>query len=988
MKFNYLFFGLLLLLFTSQAFAISDTNLVAYYKFDETTGTITDYVGGDNNCTMNGSMGYNATGKINKAITSLEAYPIANYANCGTGTLNFTGKHSINTWVYPTAYGANQSKVIFSKDGGNPQYTLDMGYWGATIGQPKISYYMNSSLITIASPETITANQWVMITATWDGTTDTNKIKLYVNGVLKAQGTATATSLTTSGTRAGFGANEVQSGFTGRIDETGIWTRELTPTEITDLYNAGAGVTYPFVTEYINVDFNYVVRKDLNKIILKDTSTVSGVTKTAWTWTNNGSTISTAQDYNLTATELTDYNICLHVDTNVSDVNGDKCYSFNTGDWTPPVTTFSSFQVPNTTDQNITLTCTDNNTGCKTINYKIDNNVWIKTYFDTNTKFTDGNYYFTSSDGVWLVVRTDYPTKLVGYRQVTNTTMKIRSMNGGSIAGRAGLKYYYTDGTNEIKYADTFDTTSPPTIIKSITDSNILKDVNKIEWVLYRDIAGSPQYNTGASDLNYYLIQKGNSLSPYSFLYSGAGSHSIQYFSTDNSDNNETTKTSTFTTYGNARFNFIDENTYAPVTTTYTITPSINGITTGSATSLDLNLQGITNQLYGFQFSTTSYGTRFYYVDLNEFSGFDYNQLMLKDANAANNITLKIYNATGTTIQAGTPVTITKNNYLVGRYLTNTDGEITPFLNDLDTNYLFNVEGLYTTSQRPVLIYRPKYDSNFADIAGNWQITLTGPNSTNRYTITTNSQVVAILPNTETLYSAKICMLSGSVCSASYFSRTYLLGFKGLVGETSIQPYLNLIADSTLRTLKVLDYATNQPFPLAKIMITSKTDLGVTYIVESLYTDSTGTAGIYLANGQTYTLTANDLTSYTIVPNDATLTYYIYFNFLVLPTETVTGLDVNTSIDFNGAEFFVMRNALFGCSGTSDCFPSALIAIVLTMIILVVATAVTVGNFIGVKGLSLIAFLCFVIFFGIGWLPIYIFAFLGSITLLLLVVVQ
>jgi hypothetical protein len=175
---------------------------------------------------------------------------------------------------------------------------------------------------------------------------------------------------------------------------------------------------------------------------------------------------------------------------------------------------------------------------------------------------------------------------------------------------------------------------------------------------------------------------------------------------------------------------------------------------------------------------------------------------------------------------------------------------------------------------------------------------------------------------------------------------------------------------------------------LAKIVITSKTDLGLTYVVESLYTDSTGTAGVYLTNGLTYTLTANDLTSYTIIPNAETLTYYIYFNFLVLPTETIPGLDVNTYNDFNGAEFFVMRNTLFGCSGTSDCFPSALIAIVLTMIILVVATAVTVGNFIGVKGLSLIAFICFTIFFGIGWLPVYIFAFLGSITLLLLVVVQ
>ena len=32
----------------------------------------------------------------------------------------------------------------------------------------------------------------------------------------------------------------------GSIDEAGIWSRALSGTEITELYNAGAGITYPF----------------------------------------------------------------------------------------------------------------------------------------------------------------------------------------------------------------------------------------------------------------------------------------------------------------------------------------------------------------------------------------------------------------------------------------------------------------------------------------------------------------------------------------------------------------------------------------------------------------------------------------------------------------------------------------------------------------------------------------------------------------------
>ena len=40
MNVKLLFLGLLLLLFTSQAHALTDLNLEDYYNFDETTGTL------------------------------------------------------------------------------------------------------------------------------------------------------------------------------------------------------------------------------------------------------------------------------------------------------------------------------------------------------------------------------------------------------------------------------------------------------------------------------------------------------------------------------------------------------------------------------------------------------------------------------------------------------------------------------------------------------------------------------------------------------------------------------------------------------------------------------------------------------------------------------------------------------------------------------------------------------------------------------------
>jgi hypothetical protein len=233
-------------------------------------------------------------------------------------------------------------------------------------------------------------------------------------------------------------------------------------------------------------------------------------------------------------------------------------------------------------------------------------------------------------------------------------------------------------------------------------------------------------------------------------------------------------------------------------------------------------------------------------------------------------------------------------------------------------------------------------------------------------------------------------MYSGSTCDPNYIQRNYLLYFKGLIGETLIQPYMNLVSASTQRTLKVLNYTTNQPYPLTPIAIYTKTQNGVNYLVESLVTDSTGTATTYLNNLQQYTITTNN-SPYIIVPNADNFIYYIYVNVLTLNTPDYTSSDTNTQSDVNAPldEFYNLRNTLFNtCTLKNDCFPAALIAIIITLIVLLVITSTALNNFIGIKGLSLVAFICLTIFFGIGWLPIYAYAFLGTISLLLLVIVQ
>ena len=81
------------------------------------------------------------------------------------------------------------------------------------------------------------------------GVADGSNISLYVDGSLI---TSVADSSTAVGTNflIGNGGDFVTN--PAQIDEVGVWSRALSPADVTSLYNNGAGKTYPFSTLYYN----------------------------------------------------------------------------------------------------------------------------------------------------------------------------------------------------------------------------------------------------------------------------------------------------------------------------------------------------------------------------------------------------------------------------------------------------------------------------------------------------------------------------------------------------------------------------------------------------------------------------------------------------------------------------------------------------------------------------------------------------------------
>jgi hypothetical protein len=196
--------------------------LMAYWKMD---GSSADALGVRNGTDT--AISYSSS-KINSG---------ANF-NGSTSRINFTAipltvSWTMSAWCYfassPPPSGASQ--VIFSKY--------------ATVGGPLLARDGTSSKITFHSGTghftngTVPYDTWTHVAATYDGTT----VRFYLNGALDP----TSYALSAAWAVDCIGSDSFTGDFMyGQLDELGIWARTLSASEISALYNAGAGIQYPF----------------------------------------------------------------------------------------------------------------------------------------------------------------------------------------------------------------------------------------------------------------------------------------------------------------------------------------------------------------------------------------------------------------------------------------------------------------------------------------------------------------------------------------------------------------------------------------------------------------------------------------------------------------------------------------------------------------------------------------------------------------------
>lgn len=211
-----------------------NTNLTAYYSFDEGSGnTIVSNISALNNGTSsNTAIVGGILGKaryfdgINAHINVTSNNGVFDFIN----TTSRASLYTINYWL-----GVNDTTNLFFQIVRN-QST----YTPFTIGNTFFSSNTGTSwTINSLGLGSYTLNTWKMITIKSNET----GVYTYSDGVfVDSKPPINITSASIG--NLGIGRGQQTSFFHGTIDELGFWYRDLSDAEITQLYNSGNGITY------------------------------------------------------------------------------------------------------------------------------------------------------------------------------------------------------------------------------------------------------------------------------------------------------------------------------------------------------------------------------------------------------------------------------------------------------------------------------------------------------------------------------------------------------------------------------------------------------------------------------------------------------------------------------------------------------------------------------------------------------------------------
>lgn len=222
--------------------ALTD-QLVGYWKLDESSGNPVDSVGSrtlTNNATVTFS-----SGKVNNGANFNGT---TQYFSRAAETIGVTNTWSVSCWFKVNATGAQEYLVRWRPAGGGDNNEIRFQKSELDKFKMVVIHELGtaSGYKDYSGATTLSTGVWYHAVATWDATL----LKMYLNAAEDTPYTKTVDTLPVQTNDAnrilGVGGwNAVVFGNES-MDEVGYWSRALTGAEVTELYNAGSGLGYPF----------------------------------------------------------------------------------------------------------------------------------------------------------------------------------------------------------------------------------------------------------------------------------------------------------------------------------------------------------------------------------------------------------------------------------------------------------------------------------------------------------------------------------------------------------------------------------------------------------------------------------------------------------------------------------------------------------------------------------------------------------------------
>lgn len=173
--------------------------------------------------------------------------------NIGFSNGSVDAAFSVEFWTKGmslNSVGSSQMALILKSTSGSDKYFIELYEASGGLFRPAFGLYQDSGgvnyILVAYATGLINPANWGHVVCTYNGNASLSGLKIYFNGTLLTLATGSG------GTYGAMGAMSAQDrlyvaynpsvgskNYTGKLDNIGIWGKELTQTEVTESYNAG-----------------------------------------------------------------------------------------------------------------------------------------------------------------------------------------------------------------------------------------------------------------------------------------------------------------------------------------------------------------------------------------------------------------------------------------------------------------------------------------------------------------------------------------------------------------------------------------------------------------------------------------------------------------------------------------------------------------------------------------------------------------------------